>query len=97
MEEINDENFIVRNIISISSFVLGTLLLIIYLVTRSDILLLPGLIYLLFAIIINILHLLATIIFHFQERRKIKDTLIKIGLILSNIPIAYLYAHIVLN
>lgn len=97
MEEFNDKNFIIRNIISIGSFVFGTLLLIIYLVTKSDKLLLTGLLYLLFAIVLNILHLIATIIFHFQERRKIKDTLIKIGLILTNIPIAYLYAYIVLN
>lgn len=95
MEEFNDENFIVRNIISISSFLLGTLLLIVYLISKSEKLLFIGLMYVFFISIINILHLLATIIFHFIERRKTKDTLIKIGLILTNIPIAYLYTEIV--
>lgn len=96
MEEFNDENFIVRNIISISSFLLGTLLLIVYLITKSEKLLFIGLLYVFFMSIINILHLLATIIFHFQEKRNTKDTLIKIGLILTNIPIAYLYTVIVI-
>ncbi len=95
MKEISEEKLIEKNIISISSFVIGTLLFIAYIITKSDKLLYPGLLYLMFAIVINTLHLLATIIFHFQEKRRIKDTLIKIGLILINVPIAYLYTKIV--
>lgn len=96
MEETFEQTFVEKNMISIGSFIIGTLLFIAYLITKSNKLLLPGLLYLLFSIVINIVHLFATIIFHFHERRKIKDTLIRIGLILINIPIAYLYTKMAL-
>ncbi|MFC4740733.1 hypothetical protein ACFO3U_12085 [Flavobacterium ponti] len=97
MEEITPETFIEKNILSIGTFLFGTIILISFLISNWDFLIIVGILYVSAAIIVHVFHFFATIIFHFIEKRNPIDTSIKIFLILSNIPITILYIYIVLN
>lgn len=81
---------------AIGSFVIGTLLFVLYQVSKNDIILLSGCLYVLLASLFNgllLLHLIYELLFFNQK----EETFIKILILLSNIPIACLYFTLLFN
>lgn len=81
---------------AIGSFLFGTLLFIAFQITKDKSLLFIGLFYVLFAILFNSMILFQLMYELFTSPEK-EETLIKILILLSNIPIAYLYFILTLN
>jgi len=79
---------------AIWSFSIGTFLFLAYCITNSSIFLPIGLCYLLLAILYNIIILLIVIIAAFSKREMFIDHLKTIGLMLLNIPVAFLYLNL---
>lgn len=83
--------------LAVFSFGIGTLLFIShFLFPRMYQIIVIGYIYLLIAIVINFITFL-NLIYQFSKEENTEDIIIRILIILSNIPIAFLYAYIVLN
>lgn len=81
---------------AIGSFLIGTLLFITFQITKEESLLFVGLFYVLFALFFNSIilsYLLNEFIFYPNK----EETAIKILILLSNIPIAYLYFTLTIN
>lgn len=79
------------------SFLLGTLILLLYLITASDAFLVGGLFYVLIALVLNgitLIGLLANAIVHYQYYR---ENLTTILLFLVNIPIAIGYVMLIMQ
>lgn len=82
---------------AIGSFAIGTILLITYLLTRAEGLLMVGFIYVITAILLNALVVLNLLYEFIMNKRNREETAIRILIVLANIPIAFLYANIVFN
>ena len=83
--------------LAIFSFGIGTLLFLTHFIFPNYFpILVFGYIYLLIAIVINIITFLY-LIYQFTKEQDTEDIIIRILILLSNIPIAFLYAYIVLN
>ena len=83
--------------LAIFSFGIGTLLFLTHFIFPNYFpILVFGYIYLLIAIVINIITFLY-LIYQFTKKQDTEDIIIRILILLSNIPIAFLYAYIVLN
>lgn len=79
---------------AIWSFSIGTFLFLAYCITNSPVFLPIGLYYLLIAILYNIIILLIVIIAAFSKREMFLDHLKTIGIMLLNIPIVFIYLHL---
>ncbi|GGX21221.1 hypothetical protein [Aquimarina muelleri] len=84
-------------IIAIASFILGTILLLFFIISPSNILVDIGLFYILIAIVLNTITCIELITNSFINYQHNKENLITILLITLNIPIAIGYIIIVLN
>jgi hypothetical protein len=84
--------------IAILSFVFGTILLALQLYfNKTEIFLYPGLIFVIVAIVTNILSLLALIISLLGRTTQKLELLKTCGLVLLNIPIAILYFYTIIS
>jgi len=83
-------------VFAIVSFCIGTLLFLAFQITKEESLLFIGLIYVLFAIFFNML-ILINLFYEFLFKSHKEETAIKILILVSNIPIAYLYFTLTLN
>lgn len=84
--------------IALSSFTLGTLLLLIFLIFEIDFLIVIGILFVLFCILINgiiLLILLTKIGIKLMNKQSIKSHLITLPIMLINIPITILYINLV--
>lgn len=97
MEELLKNPFYQKNYIPILSFIIGTILLLLYAITKIDILPIIGLYYVYLALFINCCYLVAIIILHFIKKRNYQETLIRIGITICNIPITLFYIYLVFN
>lgn len=79
---------------AIWSFSIGTFLFLAYCITNSSFLLPIGLFYLFLAIVYNIIILLIVIVAAFLKRDMFIEHLKTIGLMLLNIPVAFLYLNL---
>jgi len=81
---------------AIGSFLIGTLLFLSFQITKNENLIYIGFFYVLLALFFNslvLIHLVNRLIFYSEK----EETTIKILILLSNIPIAYLYFTLTLN
>jgi len=76
------------------SFIIGTLLLFLFMGFKEMGIALVGFYYLLLAIAINLLALAVFVVFSFIELKYQKLILLRASIMLINIPIAYLYYYI---
>ncbi|AZB08831.1 hypothetical protein EG344_08350 [Chryseobacterium sp. G0162] len=81
----------------IISFLLGTFLLILLLITRWDFLLMLGFIYVIAAIIVNVIIFLLELIEYLTEISAKITSRNSMFLLIANIPIAFIYFLIVIN
>lgn len=81
---------------SMISFVLGSLILLAYLISQVDVLISAGMYYLLIAFYWN-LAVITMILIAMVYRKTWKESLSIIGLMLINIPIAFIYFLIVIQ
>lgn len=84
--------------LAVCSFVLGTLLFAGYFfLPNNDGIIIFGLFFVIFASFFNaiaVVHLFYQLLIHPDEREPI---IIKIGIVLANIPIAFLYFYLIIN
>jgi hypothetical protein len=84
--------------IAIISFIGGTLLLLLYFYCKENVYLyLAGALYLIIATLINLVVLLHLCFHVLTDGKNRQCYLIKIGIVLSNIPIAFMYSQIVIT
>ncbi len=81
---------------AIYSFVIGTAIFLLFLLTHSDFFIILGLIFTIVAIIIGLSFLVSLTIKMFIEKEKRKPIVVSIFLVVLNIPIAILYYYKVL-
>jgi len=84
-------------ILAIISFLLGTLILLLYLVSKSEAFLVGGVFYVIIAVTLNtitLIQLLANSIINYQYYR---ENLITMLLFITNIPIAIGYSSVAIN
>ncbi|VEH18784.1 Uncharacterised protein [Chryseobacterium nakagawai] len=81
----------------IISFLSGTFLLILMLITRWDFLLMLGFIYVIAAIIVNVIIFLLELIDYLTEVSEKNAFRNSMFLLMANIPIAFIYLLIVIN
>lgn len=79
------------------SFLAGTFLWILFLITQSDFLVMIGFYYVLTAIIVNVIILLQELIIFITNVSEEKASGNSVVLLLANIPIALVYLFIILN
>ncbi|UEQ75764.1 hypothetical protein [Chryseobacterium arthrosphaerae] len=79
------------------SFLAGTFLWIMFLITQSDFLVMIGFYYVLTAIIVNVIILLQELIIFITNVSEEKASGNSVVLLLANIPIALVYLFIILN
>lgn len=84
-------------IIAIASFILGTILLLFFLISPSAILVDIGIFYILIALVLNTITFIGLIPNSFINYQYNKENLITILLVALNIPVAFGYVIIVLN
>ncbi len=82
--------------LALYSFMGGTFLLILHILFKLEIIINIGLIYVIIAVIINLI-MLMILVFQLVLYNNKKFTLMKIGAILCNIPISILYTYIILT
>jgi len=82
-----------RNL-ALISFIIGTLILILFYFTENLIIALIGFFYLLLAFVINATFLFGLIVKLFSKKSNKKQVLISIGIMLTNIPVAIFYYNI---
>ena len=73
------------------SFIVGTVILLLYLITKSDELIMFGCFYLIVACCINALLLILILFLLVSNPKSYREILITIGIIMLNIPIALFY------
>ena len=83
--------------IAITSFVIGTILLIAYLLLLNSSLLQIGIIYLIIAFLVNLIMLVYLIYLWITQKNHQEYFTIKILIMLANIPIAFVYLKIVVE
>ena len=81
-------------IIAISSFLIGTLILLIFMMIESPAIMIFGIIYIFIAAIINLIFFSSVVFKKAKHYISTKETLISLGIILSNLPIIYSYFQI---
>ncbi len=81
---------------ALGSFGIGTFLFITYMLFPSDNLIIIGIYYVAVALIFNVL-LLINLLYQLLTQSNKEDILIRLLIVLSNIPIAYFYFMIVAN
>jgi hypothetical protein len=84
----------VSTYVAIISFLLGTALYVAFDLTQNGNLLAIGLIYVCLAIVINLAVVLNLVMLWATQRLHRKFFLVKIGIVLANIPIALLYLYL---
>lgn len=82
--------------IAMGSFSIGTILFASYMILTNDMILIIGLFYFYGAVFVNLLVSL-NLLYRLLTQTNKEDTLIKLLILLSNIPIAYFYFMIVAN
>lgn len=84
--------------LALASFVIGTAILLIYLrYPGEDLILINGFLYVMAAILVNGIALIY-LMYHYAKNPDLREVLtIRILILLSNIPIAFLYLNIVLH
>jgi hypothetical protein len=83
--------------IAFSSFIIGTLLFVLYITTKEEGLLLLGFLYTLIAVVVNLIvffFLCYNLIVNFQNCKQI---ILEMGIVIANIPIVILYISLVIN
>lgn len=83
--------------IAVTSFIIGTILLLAFIIYPSDVLVTIGLFYILIALSLNTITIIELITNSFINYQYNKENLTTILLVTLNIPIAIGYAIIVLN
>ncbi len=84
--------------VAIASFLGGTLLLLMYFYFKENIYLyLVGALYLIITTLINLVFLLNLLHKAFSYKNHQQYYFVKIGIVIANIPIAFLYSQIVLS
>ena len=81
--------------LAIGSFIIGTLLLILHLLNPTGDLLAIGFFYVLLAIVVNLIMLVRLSYLAFTQKNHQDYFIIKILILLANIPIAFVYLRIV--
>jgi hypothetical protein len=81
--------------LAIGSFIIGTILLILHLINPTGALFGVGVIYLILAFTINLIMLLRLTYLAFKQKNHQDYFTVKILILLSNIPIAFVYLRIV--
>lgn len=94
MEEIFAHALFRKNIIPIFSLAIGTILLLVLAFTKIEILF-PGFIYVILAIVVNIIYLIYLLITYYNKKIDAKECISRIGITCINIPITILYIFIV--
>ena len=84
-------------IVFIISFLLGTLLFLIYITTKNENLLFTGLLFVLAATFFNCLILLKLIYLLITSKNHKLYLLVRIGIVCLNIPITIIYLNIIFN
>ncbi|SDJ89054.1 hypothetical protein [Chryseobacterium jejuense] len=79
------------------SFGLGTFLFILFIITQNEFLLLSGFIYVIIAILVNVIVLLYELLAFLLDVSEEKSSGNSVLLLLSNIPIAAIYLLIIIN
>lgn len=97
MENIFKNAFYQKNFIPILSFAIGTVLLLLYALTKINIVPIIGIFYVYLAVFTNCCYLIAIVILHFIKKRNNKETVTRIGITLCNIPITLFYMYLVFN
>lgn len=97
MEKDKQLELVEQNIIPILSFAVGTSLLLFYAVTKYEPLLFIGLLYVSGAVLVNTAYLFYLLIQLLKNWNNNYEIFIRIGITLSNIPIAFLFAYLVFN
>jgi len=97
MEKDRQIELIEQNIIPIISFAVGASLLLLFASTKYDPLLYIGLLYVSGALLINTVYLFYLILQLIKNWDNNNEIFIRIGITLSNIPIAILFTYIVFN
>jgi hypothetical protein len=80
--------------VAVISFLIGTALYIAFDLTQKDFIIGIGLLYVCLAVIINLAVLLNLMVLWATQRRHRTFFLVKIGIVLANIPIAGLYLYL---
>lgn len=80
-----------------TSFLLGSFLLVSYLITRADFLLISGFYFVMIAAVINMLVLLYELLEFLNNTSEKKSSGNSVLLLLVNIPVTILYIFIILN
>jgi hypothetical protein len=84
--------------IAYASFIIGTLIFLSELIIRSNnSIIIIGVFYTLFAIFVNSITLLFLVYQFFTNKYERFETLIEIGILLTNIPIAALYFYLIIH
>ena len=79
------------------SFLLGTVILLLFLITQSEAFLVGGLFYTLIAVVLNIITLVGLVVNAFITYHQYKENLITILIFITNIPIAIGYVILIMN
>ncbi|MGE8554364.1 MAG: hypothetical protein ACN6OB_10595 [Chryseobacterium jejuense] len=79
------------------SFSLGTFLFILFIITQNEFLLLSGFIYVIFAILVNVIVLLHEMLVFLSDISGKKNSGYSLLLLLVNIPIAAIYLLVIFN
>ncbi|VXB69340.1 conserved membrane hypothetical protein [Flavobacterium sp. 9AF] len=83
--------------LAITSFLIGTFLFLLYFIfSEALVIMIIGYVYLFLAVLINLITLLH-LIYLLSKEENTEDLIIRILILLSNIPIAFLYAYIIIN
>ena len=83
----------VSRVVALVSFVLGSLILILFYLTNSAALIMVGSIFLVIAFVINCVFLLGLVMKLATDKSDRKRIVLSLVLILLNIPIVFLYAY----
>ncbi|RZS91905.1 hypothetical protein [Aquimarina brevivitae] len=83
--------------VAASSFILGSTLLLLYLTTGAEAILIGGLLYVLIALAVNAITLIHILVNTITNLQNYKENLRTLLLFLINIPIAIGYIHIIIK
>ena len=98
MKAIKDDTGIVKTsrLVALLSFVLGSLILLLFYLTENTLFMLLGSVFLFGAVILNSI-LLIGLVLRYSESSGQKEVMFSILIILTNIPIAYCYYKIAMH
>lgn len=97
MDEIFKNPFYQKNCIPILSFIIGTLLLFMYVLTNMSDLIFIGLVYVIIASFINLIYSVFLIYTYYNNVKMKDNSITRLGITLCNIPITIFYMYLVFN